>query len=186
MPDLESMALDFCKGKVLDIGAGAGSHSLILQERGLKVVAIDVSEGALMVMKDRGVRDARLQDIFELNDEKFDTLLLLMNGIGLVQSINGLKQFLRHSKRLLNKGGQLLFDSSDVAYLFEEGIPDLPNYYGEIDCCYEYRRQKSDWFSWLYVDRFTLTNIALEQGYKTEVLFIDDSDQYLVRLTLLD
>jgi SAM-dependent methyltransferase len=186
MPDLESMALDFCKGKVLDIGAGAGSHSLILQERGLKVVAIDVSEGALMVMKDRGVRDARLQDIFELNDEKFDTLLLLMNGIGLVQSINGLKQFLRHSKRLLNKGGQLLFDSSDVAYLFEEGIPDLPNYYGEIDCCYEYRRHKSDWFSWLYVDRFTLTNIALEQGYKTEVLFIDDSDQYLVRLTLLD
>lgn len=184
MPDLELMALDLCKGKTLDIGAGAGSHALYLQDQGIDVTAIDISEGAVEVMKERGVEKALVQDIFELKGEKFDTLLLLMNGIGLVQNIDGLKKFLQHSKTLLNKNGQLLFDSSDVAYLYEEGIPELPHYYGEVKCCYEYRRQKSDWFSWLYIDQQTLTDIAAEQGFDTEVLFIDESDQYLVRLTL--
>ncbi len=184
MPDLELMALDLCKGKTLDIGAGAGSHALYLQDRGIDVTAIDISEGAVEVMKERGVEKALVQDIFELKGEKFDTLLLLMNGIGLVQNIDGLKKFLLHAKTLLNKNGQLLFDSSDVAYLYEEGIPELPHYYGEVKCCYEYRRQKSDWFSWLYIDQQTLRHIAAEQGFDTEILFIDESDQYLVRLTL--
>lgn len=184
MPDLELMALDLCKGKTLDIGAGAGSHALYLQDRGIDVTAIDISEGAVEVMKERGVEKALVQDIFELKGKKFETLLLLMNGIGLVQSIDGLKKFLQHSKALINKNGQLLFDSSDVAYLYEEGIPELPHYYGEVKCCYEYRRQKSDWFSWLYIDQQILMDIAAEQGYDTEVLFIDESDQYLARLTL--
>lgn len=184
MPDLELMALDLCKGKTLDIGAGAGSHALYLQDRGIDVTAIDISEGAVEVMKERGVEKVLVQDIFELKGEKFDTLLLLMNGIGLVQNIDGLKKFLQHSKSLLNKNGQLLFDSSDVAYLYEDGIPELPHYYGEVKCCYEYRRQKSDWFSWLYIDQQTLADIAAEQEFDTEVLFIDESDQYLARLTL--
>jgi hypothetical protein len=107
-----------------------------------------------------------------------------MNGIGLVQNIDGLKRFLQHAKKLLNHNGQLVFDSSDVAYMYEDGIPESGNYYGEIQCCYEYRRQKSEWFSWLYIDQETLSSIALEFGYKTEILFIDESDQYLARLTL--
>lgn len=185
MPDLEMMAIDLCKGKTLDIGAGAGSHALLLQEKGIDVTAIDISEGAVEVMKERGVKNAFVQDVFEMKHEKFDTLLLLMNGIGLVQTIDGLKHFLQQAKALLNKGGQLLFDSSDVAYLYEEGIPDLPHYYGEVNCCYEYRRQKSEWFSWLYIDEQTLRKVALEEGFSTEVLFVDESDQYLARLTLL-
>lgn len=184
MPDLELMALDLCKGKTLDIGAGAGSHALYLQEKEIEVTAIDISEGAVDVMKERGVNNAFVQDIFDLKGVKFDTLLLLMNGIGLVQNIEGLKRFLQHAKTLLHKNGQLLFDSSDVAYLYEDGIPDLPNYYGEVKCCYEYRRQKSEWFSWLYIDQQSLTDIALAQGFKTEILFIDESEQYLARLTL--
>lgn len=185
MPDLEMMAIDLCKGKTLDIGAGAGSHALLLQEKGIDVTAIDISEGAVEVMKERGVKNASVQDVFELKHEKFDTLLLLMNGIGLVQTIDGLKRFLQQAKVLLNKGGQILFDSSDVAYLYEDGIPEMPYYYGEVKCCYEYRRQKSEWFSWLYIDEHTLRKVALEEGFDTEVLFIDESDQYLARLTLL-
>lgn len=185
MPELEIKALNICKGKTLDIGAGAGSHTLFLQEKGIDVTAIDISEGAVKVMKDRGVEKVFVQDIFEIKDSKFDTLLLLMNGIGLVQNIDGLISFLKLSKTLLNKKGQLVFDSSDVAYLYEDGIPELPHYYGEVKCCYEYRRQKSDWFSWLYIDQDKLTEIAAEQGFQTEVLFIDESDQYLVRLTLM-
>lgn len=184
MPDLELMALQLCKGKTLDIGAGAGSHALYLQDRNLDVTAIDISEGAVTVMKERGVEQASVQDIFTLKGEKFDTLLLLMNGIGLVQNVEGLHLFLQQAKTLLYKNGQLLFDSSDVAYLYENGIPQLDHYYGEIECCYEYRRQKSTWFSWLYIDQGTLTRIASQEGWETEILFIDESDQYLARLTL--
>lgn len=184
MPDLELMALDLCKGKTLDIGAGAGSHALYLQDKGIQVTAIDISEGAVEVMKARGVKDARVEDVFEMKGEKFDTLLLLMNGIGLVQNMEGLKRFLAQIKKLMNKGAQLLFDSSDVAYMYEEGIPDLPYYYGEIKCRYEYRRQKSNWFSWLYIDEQTLCSIATDAGFKVERLFVDESEQYLVRLTL--
>ena len=101
MPDLEVMAIDLCKGKTLDIGAGAGSHALLLQDKGVDVTAIDISEGAVEVMKERGVNKASVQDVFEMKHEKFDTLLLLMNGIGLVQTIDGLKRFLQQSKACL-------------------------------------------------------------------------------------
>ena len=183
MPDIEQMALSLCKGKVLDIGAGAGSHALYLQEQGFDVEAIDIAEQAVRVMQDRGVQHAYTQDIFTLKNKKFDTLLLLMNGIGLVQNIDGLKQFLQTAASLLHEGGQLLFDSSDVAYLYEGAIPALTHYYGEVQCCYEYRKQQSDWFTWLYIDQQTLTKLAATMGWHTEVLMVDDTDQYLARLT---
>lgn len=183
MPYLETLALQMCIGKTLDIGAGAGSHALALQKNNLEVQAIDISDGAVEVMIDRGV-NAKCSDFFAFQNEQFDTLLLLMNGIGLVQNISGLKDFLAHAKTLLKDGGQLIFDSSNLAYLYDYEIPQLAHYYGEVKCCYEYRKQKTEWFSWLYVDAITLANIAFSSGYNTEILFTDSSDQYLARLTL--
>ena len=169
----------------MDIGAGAGSHALELQDRGADVSALDISEGAVAVMQARGVQKVLQQDVFSLKGQKFDTLLLLMNGIGLCGSIEGLKVFLKGAKKLLKRGGQLLFDSSDVAYLYEDGEPMPENrYYGEIDCCYEYRRQQSEWFSWLYIDRELLREIAESLGWRMELLGEDESGQYLVRLSL--
>jgi len=183
MPYLETLALQMCKGRTLDIGAGAGSHALALQKNKLEVKAIDISEGAVEVMIDRGV-NAVCTDFFAFHNELFDTLLLLMNGIGLVQNIAGLKRFFAYAKTLLKDGGQLIFDSSDLSYLYDYEIPQLPHYYGEVKCCYEYRKEKTEWFSWLYVDATTLANIAFDCGWKTEILFTDSSDQYLARLTL--
>lgn len=184
MPEIETTALDLCIGRVLDIGAGAGSHALWLQEHQRKVSAIDISEGAVAVMQDRGVIDARCMDVFDLIGEKYDTLLLLMNGIGLVQNIDGLKRFLNFAKTILNPNGQLLFDSSDVAYMYEEKPLPQQEYYGIIQYKYEYRKQKTDWFTWLYIDQKTLAQIATEQGFNTEILLEDDNDQYLARLTV--
>ncbi len=183
MPELELKALDLCRGKVLDIGAGAGSHALALQDRNIAVTAIDISKLATEVMQLRGVEQAIAQDIFQYHEGQFDTLLLLMNGVGLVGNIQGLRRFLRHAGTLLLPGGHLLFDSSDVAYLYEDGLPIADNYYGEIKCRYEYRRQKTDWFTWLYIDRHTLSLIAADEGWQTEIIFEDDQDQYLARLT---
>ncbi len=185
MPDLELEALLLCRGSILDIGAGAGSHALYLQDRNKDVTALEISQMAALVMKKRGVEKIINDNIFNYAEKQFDTILLLMNGIGLAANLAGLKNFLQHCKNLLAPGGQLLFDSSDVAYLYKRNVPPMVDYYGEIDFRYEYKKQKTPWFSWLYIDRKTLKKIAEQDGWKTEILFDDDHDQYLVRLTLL-
>ena len=183
MPDLEWLALEQCRGKVLDIGAGAGSHSLILQQRGFKVTAMDISPMAVEVMHERGVKQTLQADIFTYNQSRFDTLLLLMNGIGLAGTLDGLKQLLAHLKTLLNPGGQILFDSSDISYLYEGELP-ADKYYGELQYQYKYKKLKTDWFGWLYIDEYTLHKVVTELGYTIEVLLEDEFRQYLVKLTL--
>jgi len=183
MPELELIALKACKGKVLDIGAGAGSHALLLQKK-LDVTALEVSPKAVEIMQQRGVNKVINEDIFQFNKERFDTLLLLMNGIGLCGTINKLKQFLEHAKQLINKDGQLIFDSSDVAYLYKGNLPKGDAYYGEISYQYEYKKQKKEWFKWLYVDKQTLTTIADEEGWNVQILYEDEYDQYLAKLCL--
>lgn len=184
MPDLEWLALNECRGKILDIGAGAGSHSLILQDNNLDVTAIDISPLAVKVIKDRGVKNAFHQDIFTYNDAKYDTLLLLMNGIGLAGTLAGLKTLLQHLKTLLNDGGQLLFDSSDVSYLYEDGDMPTDDYHGEIAYQYHYKKLQTNWFNWLYVDKDTLQKTAAEAGFKANILLEDEYGQYLSKLSL--
>lgn len=188
LPDLERTALALCNGKTLDIGAGAGSHALMLQQSGTDVTALEISPGATEVMKLRGVKKAINTDIWKYEEEKYDTLLLMMNGIGLVQTINGLKRFLRHAARLVNPGGQLLLDSSDIAYLYENGNPPFPKdrYYGEIRYQYEYKGVTGDWFGWLYADQETLFNVAVHEGWLMQVIYENDDDQYLARLIRTD
>jgi SAM-dependent methyltransferase len=190
MPELEWLALQQCQGRVLDIGAGAGSHALILQQMGLDITALDISPKAAAVMQQRGVKQVLCQDFFSLaptspNESQplqlFDTLLLLMNGIGLAGTLDGLRNFLAKARTLLRPGGRLIFDSSDIAYMYDGQLPKTGDYYGEILYQYEYRKQQSDWFKWLFIDRKTLIAIALSEGWQTDVLFCDEWDQYLVK-----
>jgi SAM-dependent methyltransferase len=186
MPELEWIALQRCQGKVLDIGAGAGSHALVLQEIGLDITALDISPQAVKVMGERGVKRCLREDFFALHSGSYDTLLLLMNGIGLAGTLGGLKPFLAQARKLLCPGGRLLFDSSDIAYLYEGKIPGTKAYYGEIRYQYEYRKQRSDWFNWLFIDRKTLIGLADGEGWRTELLFEDEWGQYLVQCQLVD
>lgn len=183
MPDIEWMALEQCRGKVLDIGAGAGSHALFLQRQGVYVTAMDISPLCVKVMQERGVNKVLAGDIYSFSIGKYDTLLLLMNGIGLAGTIDGLKELLIHLKKLLNTGGQILFDSSDIAYLYQGNLPEL-GYYGEIDYQYTYKQLKTEWFKWLYIDEHTLQSVAAECGYLMDVLIEDEFNQYLTRLTI--
>ena len=182
MPELEWIALQQCRGRILDIGAGAGSHSLALQQLGQEVTALEISPLSASVIKDRGVAQVRCQDFFDLaGEEKFDTLLLMMNGIGIAGSLEGLRAFFRKARALLSPGGTLVFDSSDIAYLYEGKPPPAPGYYGELIYQYEYRRQLSDRFPWLFIDRRTLAQIAATEDWQMELLFEDNQDQYLVK-----
>ena len=184
MPELELTALAMCKGKVLDVGAGVGSHAHILQKRGFNVTGMDISAPAVTIMKQRGLKQAIEGNILTYKEDTYDTLLFMMNGIGLTGSIAGLKAFLQHVKGLINPDGQLVFDSSDLSYLYQEIPFPLNGYYGEVSFRYEYKSIKGNWFKWVYVDQKTLIDIARQSGWDAEIVFEDDHDQYLARLTL--
>ena len=186
MPEMEIIALDLCRGKTLDIGAGVGSHALILQSKGIDVTALEISTKACEIMKHRGVKKVINTDILQYNSEKYDTIVLLMNGIGLCEDIPGLHYFLDYIKKLLAPGAQLIFDSSDIAYLYKPDDFISTNYYGEISYQYEYQKIKGNWFKWLYVDFDTLKAIAEKGGWECEMIYEDDMDQYLVRMVLLN
>jgi SAM-dependent methyltransferase len=179
---LDLLALIECKGKVLDLGAGAGVHSLILASRGFDVDALENSPGCVEVMKQSGVGQV-ISDDYRKHKGRYDTVLMLMNGLGLAGKLAGVKPLLEQCMKLLKKGGQILVDSSDISYLYELSIPKPEGYYGEISYQYEYKGEKGDWFDWVYVDQGTLTGIGTEMGLTVEILHTDESDQYLARIT---
>jgi len=182
-PELEFIALSLCDGKVLDVGAGVGSHALYLQEKGFDVTALEISSAACNIMQERGVQQILQQDFFQLKDQQYDTLLFLMNGIGLAKSVDGFRQLLTYAKTLLSENGQLLFDSSDISYLYDEYKINRPSYYfGEIGYQYEFNGIKGEPFNWLYLDQETLIKIAHEEAWVVQVLYEDENDQYLVRM----
>ncbi|MGB5818276.1 MAG: class I SAM-dependent methyltransferase [Saonia sp.] len=190
MPLLEQKALDLCKGKVLDIGCGAGSHSLYLQGKGLSVTALDSSKGAIETCGLRGIKNSIHTDIYSFKGPKFDTLLLLMNGIGLAGRLNQLGKFLEHLKLLLKPNGHILLDSSDIIYMFQEDddgghwIPDTDTYYGEVEFTMTYKNIKSKPFPWLYLDYNSLERAAFYHNLNCKLVSQGEHYDYLAKLSL--
>ncbi|MDR2084210.1 MAG: class I SAM-dependent methyltransferase [Bacteroidales bacterium] len=184
MPKIEKTALKEAKGKTLDVGAGAGSHSLILQEKGFDVTAIDISPGAIQVMQKRGLKKVLHEDFFALNEnEKYDTILMLMNGIGITGNINNLDNFFIKAKNLLNKNGKIILDSSDLIYLYNDGtFPE--KYYGEINYRFIYNNEHGEEFSWIFVDFETLRRYAESNGFTCEKIYEDAHFMYLAKLMI--
>lgn len=190
MPKIEQKALEIAKGKVLDIGCGAGSHSLYLQnERGLDVTAIDISEKAIETCQLRGIKKASVQNFMQLENQKYDTILLMMNGTGICGKLKRLPVFLNKLKSLLAPNGQILIDSSDIIYMFdedEEGAYEVPanGYYGELVFEVSYKGQKEQPLDWLYLDYNTLQNAAFANGLQAELILEGEHYDYLARLTI--
>ena len=188
MPRLEQKALSMAKGRVLDIGAGAGCHALALQERGLEVKAIDISPLSCEVMKERGVKDAECVNLFDPQLQgKYDTLLLLMNGTGIAGKLNRLPMLLNRLKELLAEGGQILIDSSDLKYIYEneDGSMDIDlnaPYYGEVDYQMQYKNVKGEPFDWLYTDPMLLASISKQCGLNCEIVEEGENYDFLARL----
>ena len=187
MPMLEQKALSLAKGKVLDVGAGAGCHALALQAQSIAVKAIDISPLSCEAMELRGVMDAECINLFDEHLETgFDTILLLMNGTGIAGKIENLPALFNRLKALLNKGGQILIDSSDIKYIYEneDGSFDInlnTAYYGEVDYQMVYKDVKGDSFDWLYVDFPLLKSIAESCGLHGELIAEGEHYDYLAR-----
>lgn len=188
MPEAEREALRISTGKILDVGAGSGCHSLALQEMGKEVKAIDISPLSIETMQKRGVKDVALQNFFSQQfTGSFDTILLLMNGSGIVGRIANLPIFFQTIKRLLAPGGCVLMDSSDLRYLFEDEDGNLDidpedDYYGEVDFRMQYKNIKGDSFDWLYIDFQTLSLHAANNGFKAEMIKEREHFDYLAKI----
>jgi len=189
MNALEKKALDLSFGKVLDVGAGAGSHSLYLQnKRNLDVAALDISPKSIEICKARGVKNAVCEDFLKFSNDKFDTILLLMNGTGIFQSLKNLDQYLQKLKNLISENGQILLDSTDILYMYDQDddggvlVPAI-GYYGELDYYIHYKGESELPMKWLYLDFNTLKNAAIANGFKIQkIKQLDDS--YLAKLTV--
>jgi SAM-dependent methyltransferase len=191
MPTMEQKALQLAKGKILDVGCGAGSHSLYLQnELNLEVTAIDISSRAIQACSLRGIKDARVQDVMTLENETYDTILLLMNGAGMCGKLKNIPNFLVKLKSLLNPGGQILLDSSDIIYMFDDDedggkwIPSDNEYYGEVVFNIAYKGEKEKPFNWMYIDYNTLQNAAFANGLKAELILEGEHYDYLAKLSI--
>lgn len=187
-PLLEKEAMNLCKGQILDVGAGAGCHSLYLKEKGFDVKSIDISRLSVQVMQERGL-NAHIQNVHNLgDDEKYDTILLMMNGIGIVGVLPNLAPFLQNIKRNLKPDGQILLDSSDLIYMFldddDSAVLDLnAEYYGEIRYVLTYKEFKSS-FDWLFISFDILKDYAELNGFVCEKVCDGEHYDYLARLTV--
>lgn len=190
MPKIEQKAIELSYGKILDVGCGAGSHSLELQKKGLDVTAIDWSPKAIESCKLRGISNAVCVDILQFDHAAFDTILLLMNGTGIFGKMNQITTYLSKLKSLLTAGGQILIDSTDLIYMFDEDedggrwIPQNKDYYGELEFTVTYKGQIEDSFDWLYLDYNTLQNAAHANGFQCELIYEGKHFDYLAKLSL--
>ena len=187
LPELDKIAVRRCAGRVLDIGAGAGSHSLAIQDRGLDVTSIDISAKAVTVMSERGCRDARVGDVFDSYSAPFDTILVILN-IGIVRNLAGLARFLKQLERLLTDDGQLITDSIDPRNSDDDNYRKYTQdkiakgcYLGERTLRFEYKDQVSDWFEWMHIDPDTLGHYVDAAGYSMKHLG-SDGKRYLVSI----
>ena len=183
------MALSNCNEKILDVGAGVGRHSSELQRRGFDVTAVDVSKQAVRIMKERGIKNVIRADIMDVSDSAYNTLLMLMNGIGLVGSPERLDEFLLKSSELLTHNGIILVDSIDVFKTsdpkhikYREKNISIHNYPGQQNLRIDYDGAIGSWFKWLHVTFNELSHHAKKNNFISELLRMEDSGQYLAKL----
>lgn len=187
MPKLEQYALKLCKGSVLDVGCGSGNHCLYLQNHGFKVKGIDISKGAIHVTKQRGVLVTETKGLLD-ETETFDTILLLMNGTGIFQEVIQVSKYLKHLKKLLNPNGQILIDSSDIKYMYEDEdggfwIDTNAGYYGELDYFLSYKGKNEIPMKWLYLDFNSLHLACKTVGLNCELVLEGAHFDYLAKLS---
>ena len=185
MPKIEQEALKRCTGKTLDIGAAAGTHAKYLKKNGIDVTCIEISSKSVDFLKSQKITAERI-NFFDIEGQEYNTLLMLMNGIGIAGKLSNLEYTLIKAKSLLVSGGKLLCDSSDLKFLYEDDKGamwvDLNTaYYGDFKFNMTYKEHSSGWFDWLYVDFKNFEKIALKVGFSVEKI-IDIDDQYLVEL----
>lgn len=186
---LDACAMEHCSGRVLDVGAGAGRHALVLQEQGCEVVAIDVSRLCVALCEERGVRDARVFDVLDLGLAaplgQFDTIFFGMQTIGVAGGVDALGTLLTRLRASLLPGGRILADSSALREAWDGEVGDQSPERGEIVLSTRYRGWRGEPFPWLYLSARDFCTVAEGAGFEVEHLGAVPGGEYLLALTSL-
>jgi SAM-dependent methyltransferase len=187
---LEQLAMERSTGRVLDVGACVGRHSLFLQEHGCQVTAIELEPTLVDIMSERGVREPLAGSVFSLAGRQFDTMLMLLNGFGLVGTPDGADAFFEHTRQLLSPGGQILCDSVDVRQTtkpthlaYQEANIRCGRPAGQRRYWMEYRGRRGEPFNWLHMDFDGLRDIARRHDRSAEMLAREEDGHYLARIS---
>ncbi len=185
---LERKEIRFARGRVLDIGCGAGRHSLFLQEKGLEVVGIDNSPLAIEVSKKRGLNDARVRSITDIDSSLgvFDTILLLGGNFGLLGNPQRAKRILRRIHKLTSRNGRIITasinprttdDPDHLAYHVANIAKDkLP---GQLKIRVRYKQYATPWIEFFWVSRQEMENVLEGTGWMVKrYIGSDASPQY--------
>lgn len=174
-PQVQKEALRHARGRVLDIGCGAGRHSLHLQSMGLEVVGIDVSPLAIETCRLRGLKDARVMSINEVTPElgPFDTILMMGNNFGLFGSSSGAKRLLRRFLAVTSPDGLIIAETMDP---HKTENPDHLAYHkrnlkrgrmpGQVRIRVRYRKYVTPWFDYLFVSQEEMGDILGDTGWR--------------------
>jgi hypothetical protein len=182
MTELEVIAIESCRGSVLDLGAGAGCFSVLLQQMEFEIHALDNSLGCANVLHQRGVKNIHQIDLYSYNAPKVNTVLVMMNGLGLAGKLDNVVSFFDHLKSLLAPGGRIIIDSSDISYMYKRGTKPKDRYFGEVQFQFEYAGELGEWFDWVYVDYKTLCKVLAPHGWDIELLYENKLGEYLVKV----
>ena len=177
---IEKRALKYARGKILDVGCGAGRHVLYFQNKGFNVLGIDESPLAVKVCKERGCRQVKIMDILKpkLKAKTFNTIILFGNNLGIGGDLKGTKKLLKILRRLAKKDGILLLSSIDVKATKDKGHINYQKrnlkqgkYIGLLKIRIEYKNLIGDWFDWVMVEPKVLKQLASETGWETKKVF---------------
>lgn len=188
MPEQEKTALNLASGTILDVGAGTGCHALELQKQGKEVTALEINPFLAGIAREAGVKKVVTGDFMEYRHERFDTILFLMNGLGIAGTLPATLCMLKHAASLLKPGGQIIGESADLLYVYETGPGEIDldlnqeSYYGELQYRFRYKGVTGKPFPWVYIDFHSLEELAHEAGLNTELLMTTEWSGYLVRL----
>ena len=180
---IDRKAVALCRGRVLDVGAGAGGVALALQSAGVAVTAIEILPAAVTVMRARGVRDARRADVRAFRPRQpYDTVLALMNGTAPAGTLDALPAWLGALAAPLAEGGCVLLDSTDLRSPGARAVRADGRYVGEVQYQLEYDGRRGPPFPQLFVDPRRLARAARAVGLVSEVVWRGGGGAYLARL----
>jgi SAM-dependent methyltransferase len=188
-PRYEKKALRFARGRVLDVGCGAGRHALYLQRRGFLVTGIDASPRLVELARERGVEDVRVVDAcgrLPFRNGEFDTVILFGNNLGICGTPTKFKRMMSELYRITSSGGRLLATTRspntsnplDLAYLSRN--IKLGRAVGQVRLRLVHSGKRSAWFDLLLFAPTDLIRVAAKEGWKVLQLFTSDELEYSV------